>query len=247
MDGDAGHDHRSRPGRAPRPSDDKACPEDDKYCPGFRIRAGFDTAWRQKQTSPPVRLSWSEVPCAPRAILSDEQAVDLMVGNAMRATTKEVLHHAAHAAPANDLTSFEGCMFACLDGPTVAHLVDVMNSHLRAQGFPITHAGEFMCFVGVLMLRLAFRTWYHDVMSDMDAWTWSHAPPYERYKQLSACLRLQHSGMGSSAEVRVLVWSWVALCCKRLTIGCRLVAPRHVWRVCEPLSTSCSRTSGGCC
>jgi len=213
MDRDARYDHRTS-SYSPHPSralDDRHCPEDKKHCPGFRIRAGFDTGWRLKRCRPAVH--WSEVPCAPRVILSDEQAVDLMFGNAMRATTKEVLHHAARAAPANDLTAFEGCGFACLDGPTVAHLVDVMNSHLRAQGYPITNASEFMCFVGVLMLRLAFRTSYHGVMSDVDALTWSHAPPFGRYKQLSACLRLQHSGMGSSAEVCVLVWSWVALCC----------------------------------
>jgi len=169
-----------------------------RRCPGDRIRHGYDLEWSRNRS--PNSLEWREMECAPRVFLSNEQAIDLMIGNNMRQHVKEVL--AAAERSHHDLTGADGCLFACLDGVTVRRLVESTNSHLREHTWQLTNDGEFMCFVAVIILRLVFQTTYHGVQEHVDAATWCGAPTYTRYKQLSSCLRLHFAGTSNDRQVR---------------------------------------------
>ncbi len=187
----------------------KECPNDMRFCPGNRIRHGYDLEWYRKRN--PDSLDWREVECAPRVFLSNEQAIDLMIGNDMRRHTQETLAHTERTQ--GDVSSPVTSFFACLDGSTVAHMVDVTNTHLRERGYEATQAGEFMCFWAVIILRLAFQTTYHGVREHVDASSWASAPTYHRFKQLFSCLRLHFNGVSNDRQVCLLL----SLCLQR---GC---------------------------
>ena len=63
-----------------------------RRCVGNRIRHGYDLEWYRKRNS--LSLNWSEEACEPRVFLSNEQAIDLMIGNDLRRQAKDVLEQA---------------------------------------------------------------------------------------------------------------------------------------------------------
>jgi len=180
-----------------------------RFCPGNRIRHGYDLEWYRKRN--PSSLDWREVECAPRVFLSNEQAIDLMIGNDMRRHTQEMLAHTERTQ--GDVSSPVTSFFACLDGTTVAHMVDVTNSHLRERGYDATQAGEFMCFWAVIILRLALQTTYHGVQEHVDAASWASAPTHHRFKQLFSCLRLHFNGVSHDRQVCLLLSLCVGFTC----------------------------------
>ena len=175
------------------------CPPEMKRCPGDRIRHGYDNEWKRLPRS--TTLNWEQVRAAPDVIMSNAQAVDLMIGEDMRKHAECVVAQALRATSA-DLNTVDGCLVATLPVSTVAFFVERVNSHLRAADVNETHDAEFLCFLAVLVLRLAHQTSYHGVQQHMSADAWGAAPSYHRYRQLFSCTRLTFHDSPCTEDVR---------------------------------------------
>lgn len=204
----------------------RAVPPAMKNCPGDRIRHGFDEKWRHVR--PDTSLEYTPLRCAPDVIMSNEQTMDLIVGEDMRNLAHCVAEQATQRSGSR-LDSPAGCFMATFHPSTAVHLVQVMNTHLRARRQAPTDLGEFTRFLARKRAHAEARP------SNIVPWraapsVWRNLAPRPRVPSIPADVFLPQArvswftGDRGGTECCVLCQNGRLWRSGHLAVGCRLSA-----------------------